>query len=316
MRVLSSMLSDWPDPTRESSITIGVLDGVHFGHRAIIGRLDETMLKTVLTFEPHPVEVLRPGFDPRLITTIDERLALLESAGVEQVGILDLADIKELSPEEFVERVLVERLAVRHIVVGLDFRFGKNRAGDAGLLRRLAGRFGFEVDTVALVGRGGMEANSRTPTVSSSLIRREIESGRLDAVAELMPVRFRVTNTVVEGDQRGRAIGFPTANLTPPERKVVPAIGVYAAFAHTSTGTHQAAVNVGVRPTFGDGDLVIEAFILDFDRDLYGQALTVEFVEYLRPEIKFDGVEDLVARMHGDVAQASEALAVTRPTVS
>lgn len=315
MRVLSSGLSRWPEPVGASSITIGVLDGVHFGHRALLGRLDRSMVTTVLTFEPHPVEVLRPGFEPRLITTIAERLALLESAGVDQVGVLDLAEIKELRPEEFVEQVLVERLAVRHLVVGLDFRFGKNRAGDADLLRLLSRDHGFEVESIALVGRGGATAGRWTPTVSSSLIRREIESGRFGAVAELMPIRFRVTNPVVEGDRRGRELGFPTANLLPPDRKVVPATGVYAAFAHTSTGVHHAAVNVGVRPTFGAGDLVIEAHLLDFEDDLYGQPLTVEFVEYLRPEIAFDGVDELVTQMRDDVERASEILTAVEPTV-
>lgn len=315
VKVLSSPLDSW-DADGPSAVTIGVLDGVHFGHRELLARLDESLATTVLTFEPHPVEVLRPGTDPRLITDIDERLRLLERAGIRQVGVLDLAEIKELGPEEFVADVLVERLDVSHVVVGFDFRFGKNRAGDAGLLRQLGMRHGFEVETVGLVGTEGRPANSATPAVSSSRIRREIESGRFGAVADLMPVRFQVANEVVEGDRRGRKLGFPTANLDPPDRKVAPAIGVYAAFTHTPGGVHQSAVNVGVRPTFGSGGLVIESYILDFDADLYGQTLTVEFVEYLRPEIKFDDVDALVAQMHLDVERASQVLSATDPTVS
>ena len=309
MILLQAPLDGWPSPQAESSLTIGVLDGVHHGHRKLIGRLDDSLASTVLTFEPHPVEILRPGTDPRLITTIEERADILASLGVSQVGVLDLGEIKELTPEEFVTKVLVERLAVKHLVVGVDFRFGKNRAGDADLLGALGSRYGFEVEAVDLVAEG-------PAPVSSSRIRREIESGRIEAVGAMMPVRFQVTNTVVEGDKRGRALGFPTANLEPPARKVVPAIGVYAAFAHLESGAIlPSAVNVGVRPTFGEGALVVEAFILDFDGDLYGQRLTLEFVEYLRAELRFDDVDALVSQMRSDVARASVLLDPVSPTV-
>ena len=291
-----------PGPT---SVTIGVLDGVHLGHQALIARLDDSMTRAVLTFDPHPVEVLRPGTPPRLITTIDERIDLLGKVRVEAVGVLDLGEIKEQSPEEFVERVLVEKLQVGHLVVGEDFRFGKDRAGDVVLLSSAGESLGFEVEPIGLV------LDDEFP-VSSSRIRGLIETGRMADAGQLLGSWFRLTNTVIGGDQRGREIGYPTANLRPPVRKVIPANGVYSCFAIVDDSRHDAAVNVGVRPTFGGGELLVEAYILDFDDDLYGDQLTLEFVEYIRPELRFSGVDELVARMDQDVDRARAVLSKVR----
>lgn len=291
-----------PGPT---SVTIGVLDGVHVGHQALIARLDDSMTRAVLTFDPHPVEVLRPGTPPRLITTIDERIDLLGEASVEAVGVLDLGEIKDQSPEEFVERVLVEKLQVGHLVVGDDFRFGKDRAGDVVLLSSVGERLGFEVDPIGLVHDDGFP-------VSSSRIRGLIETGRMADASLLLGSWFSLTNTVIGGDQRGREIGYPTANMRPPVRKVIPANGVYSCFAIVDGSRRDAAVNVGVRPTFGGGELLVEAYILDFDGDLYGDQLTLEFVEYIRPELRFSGVDELVARMDQDVDRARAVLGKVR----
>jgi len=296
-------LADWKPRDAPAALTIGVLDGVHRGHRALIDRLQGDLVPTVLTFDPHPVEVLRPGTPPRLITTIEERIGLFESVGVEQVGVLDLHDIKDLEPAAFVIDVLVERLNVGRIVVGPDFRFGKDRSGNTELLRGMGDDLGFSVSEIEFVG-------DHDSVMASSRIRESIESGDVSGAAEALGSRFSITNTVVPGDRRGREIGFPTANLLPPERKVVPAFGVYAAFVRSRGEVHPAAVNVGVRPTFGGGDLLIEAFILDFDDEIYGERLTVEFVEYLRPELKFDGVDDLVVRMKEDVVRCREVLGI------
>lgn len=308
MNVLDGPWKGWNRVDAPSSVTIGVLDGVHLGHRALLSHLDASMTPTVLTFEPHPVEVLRPGTPPRLITSLDERVDLLSDAGVGRVGILDLVEIKELAPAEFVEGVLVDKLQTAHLVVGEDFRFGKDRAGDVDLLLHLGGRLGFEVETIELVLDG--EA-----PVSSSRIRGLIESGEVGAANALLGSRFRVTNTVIEGDKRGRGIGFPTANIRPPVRKVVPATGIYACFVVIDGIRHDAAVSVGVRPTFGGGELLIEAYILDFDREIYGTDMTVEFVEYSRPELKFEGVEDLVAQMGRDVTEARVILDEARSRI-
>lgn len=294
---------DWERLAEPTSLTIGVLDGVHLGHRALLGELDSSLLRTVLTFDPHPVEVLRPGAAPKLITTIEERIALLEEAGVACVGVLDLAEIQEQAPEEFVSGVLVGKFSVQHLVVGADFRFGKDRAGDVGLLVKMGDDLGYRVDVIDLL------EVARVP-VSSSRIRALIEEGRVAEAAQLLGSRFILTNEVVDGDKRGREIGYPTANLRPPPRKLIPGHGVYACFVTVDGVVHPAAVNVGVRPTFGGNELLIEAYILDFDDDIYGKDLTVEFVQYLRPELAFAGVEGLVERMGVDVDQARSVLEV------
>lgn len=308
MKVLNGPWLDWPRVEGRSSVTIGVLDGVHVGHRALLSCLDPAMVPTVLTFEPHPVEVLRPGTPPRLITTIEERIELLDAAGVERVGVLDLTEIKELPPEEFVEDVLVDRLDTGHLVVGDDFRFGRDRSGDVELLEALGSRLGFNTESIELINEG-------EKTVSSSRIRRLIEAGDVSEAAHLLGTPFRITNTVVDGDKRGSDIGFPTANLRPPDRKVIPATGIYACFVLVGDRRYDAAVSVGVRPTFGGGELLIEAFILDFEGNIYGEQITVEFVEYTRPELAFDGVDELVDQMNEDVSGVRAILEAARSRI-
>lgn len=308
MKLLEGPWQDWDSVLEPSSVTIGVLDGVHIGHRALLSRLDLSMAPTVLTFEPHPVEVLRPGTRPRLLTTLEERVELLAQQGVERVGVLDLGQIKEQAPEEFVEGALVERLKTGHLVVGEDFRFGKDRSGDVDLLRQLGDILGFRVETIDLV-------HSEEAPVSSSRVRSLIELGDVSRAAVLLGSRFSVTNTVIDGDKRGRAIGFPTANIHPPDRKVVPATGIYACFARLEDERHDAAVSVGVRPTFGGGELVIEAYIFDFDQEIYGRELTIEFVEFTRPELAFDGVDELVAQMKEDVSDTRSILESARSRI-
>lgn len=307
MRILRGPWSEWKSSV-EASITIGVFDGVHRGHRALIDRLDSELERTLLTFDPHPIEVLRPGTPPRLITTIDERVRLLAAVGLSQVGLLHLAAIKELGPREFVEEVLFNRLRMRHLVVGPDFRFGRDRTGDVDLLREMGREIGFELDVVELIADEG-------GPVSSSRIRQLIESGRVAEAADDLTTRFRISGHVVHGDKRGAAIGFPTANLEPPARKVIPAQGVYAAFAHVDGNVSQAAVNVGYRPTFGGGELLIEGFILDFSDEIYGEELTIEFVEYLREELDFSDVSDLIDQIGEDVARTARVLEATTSNV-
>lgn len=304
MRVLDGSWTDWEPLSQESSVTIGVLDGVHLGHRALLSHLDDRLMRVVLTFDPHPLEVLRPGTHPRLITTIPERIDLLGAAGVDCVGVLDLAEIKEQTPEQFISEILVGKIDVGHVVVGADFRFGKDRAGDVELLKTAGKEHGYSVEPIELVENLGAP-------ISSSRIRGLIESGHVDEAAELLGSRFTLTNIVVDGDKRGREIGFPTANLRPPQRKLIPATGVYACFARVREQVHPAAVNVGVRPTFGGEELLIEAFILEFSEEIYGEEMTVEFVEYLRPELRFDDVDSLVDQMGEDVARSRDILAGT-----
>jgi len=302
--LLDGPWTDWVSVPGKASVTIGVLDGVHRGHRALLGRLDEELVRTVLTFDPHPLEVLRPGTPPRLITTIAERVGLLEAAGVDCVGVLDLSQIKEQTPEQFITDVLVGKINAGQVVVGGDFRFGKDRAGDVELLRTAGKEHGFAVEPIDLVEELGAP-------ISSSRIRGLIESGHVDEAADLLGSRFSLTNEVVDGDKRGRQIGFPTANLRPPLRKLIPATGVYACFVEVRGETHPAAVNVGVRPTFGGDELLVEAYIFEFSKEIYGEDLTVEFVEYLRPELRFEDVDALVAQMGDDVSRSREILVRT-----
>lgn len=305
MMVFDGPWQGWSGTVDRSSVTIGVLDGVHLGHRALLDHLDSRMTRTVLTFDPHPVEVLRPGTPPRLITTIEERIGLLGKAGVESVGVLDLADIKEQRPEEFVELVLVDKLRVGHLVVGEDFRFGKDRSGDVALLVRLSQEIGFDLQIIPLV-------SDDVAPISSSRIRSLIEAGEVSAASSLLGTWFTVSNTVIDGDKRGRDLGFPTANIRPPQRKVVPGTGVYSCFASVRGIRHDAAVNVGFRPTFGGDELLIEAYILDFEEDIYGEDLSLEFVEFTRPEVKFSGVDDLASRITEDVAESRTVLEKVR----
>jgi riboflavin kinase/FMN adenylyltransferase len=301
MRVLNGSWATWEAQSEPTAVTVGVFDGVHLGHRVVIDRLRATdYVPIVLTFEPHPAEVLSPGTHPRLITTIDERLELLEAAGVELVGVLDLAEIRHLPPGEFVSQVLEQRLAMAAMVMGTDFHFGKDRSGDVAFLRRAGDRSGFKVDVVELQRVDGI--------VSSSGIRTLLEAGEVGSAAVLLGSRYRMSNVVVHGDQRGREIGFPTANLQPPDRKVIPDHGVYAVVASLRGQRHHAAVNVGVRPTFGGGELVVEAYLLDFDDDCYGETMTLEFVERLRPELKFASVPELVVQMTADVVKVRDIL--------
>ena len=309
MRVLRGSWRGWDLGPEKSSVTIGVLDGVHRGHQALIAGLDSDLVRTVLTFDPHPIEVLHPGTNPRLITTIEERVGLLEPWGIDQVGILDLTEIKDLGPEEFVDEVLVRTLRVGDLVAGPDFRFGKERAGDVKLLQTLGKSREFAIRVLDLV-------HDHEGVVSSSRIREMIESGSMREAEEALGYGYQLSSTVVRGDNRGREIGFPTANLLPPGCKVIPAIGVYAAFARVGGEVHEAAVNVGVRPTFGGGDLLIEAHILEFSDEIYDEVLTVEFVDFLRPELTFNGVDDLITAMRSDVENTRRRLASAATNMS
>jgi riboflavin kinase / FMN adenylyltransferase len=301
MMVLDGPHASWPAPDRPSAVTIGVFDGVHLGHRSILQRVvSDEVLPVVLTFDPHPAEVLSPGAHPRLITTVSERIEILAGLGVEMVGVLDLSLIRMLSPAEFVSRILVEKLNVARLVVGNDFHFGRDRAGDVPFLIDSGAGHGFEVDVVDLLTDDGV--------VSSSRIRGLIEMGSVAEAGRLLGSTFALSNAVIAGDRRGRTLGFPTANLDIPARKVVPGNGIYAAEVIVDGVEHQAAVNVGTRPTFGESGRVIEAHLLDFDADIYGRTMQIRFVERLRSEVAFDTVEGLVAQIEEDVVQTRRIL--------
>ena len=282
-------------------LTMGTFDGVHRGHQQLLARLREASAErggtaTVLTFRPHPAAVLRPDKAPALIETWARRRELLAKSGVEVLVELDFSRaLSEWSARSFVEQLLVKAIGVSHIVAGPDTRFGQGRIGDAALLTQMGSDHGFTVESVGTVSRGG-------GVVSSSRIRRLIaETGDVEAAADLLGRPFRIVGTVVTGAQRGRTIGFPTANVA-PETQLKPATGVYAGWAHHAGGRHAAMINVGYKPTFGELALTTEAYLLDFEGDLYGQSLELDLVHRLRGEQKFAGIDALVAQITADVA--------------
>jgi riboflavin kinase/FMN adenylyltransferase len=273
-----------PRPRR---VAVGEFDGVHLGHREVIRGND-----TVLTFEPHPLQVVRPEAAPKLLTSLATKADLVGGLGVEELVVIPFDEgFAHQSPEEFIDEVLVRKLGATHVSVGENFRFGHGASGEAALLKADTR---FQTRVVPLVEVDG-------EIVSSSHIRGLVLAGDVSAAARSLGAPFQLRGEVVRGDQRGRELGFPTANLVPDERLVTPGFGVYAAFANG----HPAAVNVGTRPTF-DSDLgvLIETFLIDFSGDLYGQTLRVAFVEKLRDEVAYEGVDPLVEQMHRDVEEA------------
>lgn len=301
------------DPTRwrldggGSAVTIGVYDGVHRGHQAVLrdleSRADEVGAdrRVVLTFEPHPLSVVAPDRAPKLLTTIERRIEILESLGVDVVGVLPFRQIRQMHPGEFIERVLVAALHARLVVVGTNFRFGLDREGDVATLRRAGARFGFDLDAVELLRGDGT-------SLSSSAIRAMLARGEVRHAAEALGRLFELPGTVVTGDGRGRQIGFPTANLAVPSELMIPADGVYAVWAEVAGGRHRAVVNIGTRPTFDGGDRVVEAHLLGVDQNLYGFDMRLEFVDRLRGERRFASVDELVDQIRRDIEVAEERL--------
>lgn len=272
---------------RDRHVAIGTFDGVHLGHQAVIAGAD-----TVLTFEPHPLQVIHPEVTPKLIMPFEIKRDVIEGLGVRELVVIPFDEsFARIEAEEFCSRVLVDALGARQVSVGENFRFGARARGDAAML---AAHREFTTRVVPLVEVDG-------ETVSSTRIRALVAAGDMAGARSCLGAPFMLEGEVAEGDRRGRTLGFPTANIVPGDALVAPGHGVYAAFAN---GT-PAAVNVGVRPMFDTGrELLVEAYLLDFDGDLYGRGLRIAFVERLRGERRFPGVEDLIAQMHRDVEDA------------
>jgi riboflavin kinase / FMN adenylyltransferase len=274
------------DP-RPRNVAIGTFDGVHRGHRAVIEGAD-----TVLTFDPHPLEVLHPAATPKLIMPFAVKRDVIEGLGVEELVVIPFdEEFAQRSAEDFVEHVLLEKLTAKQVSVGENFRFGAKAKGDPAMLES---RSEFGTRVVPLVEVDG-------ETVSSTRIRALVAAGEMEAARRCLGAPFMVEGEVVSGDQRGRELGFPTANIVPDDRLVIPGHGVYAAFADGVP----AAVNVGIRPTFDSGrGVLIETYLIDREEDLYGKTLRVAFVERLRGERNYPSVEELVEQMHRDVEDA------------
>jgi riboflavin kinase/FMN adenylyltransferase len=294
-------------------VTIGVFDGVHRGHQRTIGHAVEVaraqrIASVVVTFDPHPSEVVRPGSHPAVLTEPARKAELIEALGVDVLCVIPFTlEFSRLSAETFVHDVLVEHLHASVVVVGENFRFGHRAAGDVALLERLGRTFGFTVQGAPLVSSDPARA-----VVSSTYIRSCVDAGDVEAAAEALGRPHRIEGIVVRGDGRGVKLGFPTANLATSPHAAVPADGVYAAWLARRRGngmqTLRAAVSIGTNPTFSGRERRIEAYALDFSGDLYGERLALDFVTRLREQRRYDGIEPLVAQIEQDVVDARAAL--------
>jgi riboflavin kinase/FMN adenylyltransferase len=303
----------WPD--ERAVITIGAYDGVHRGHQAVISQVRALAAahgarSAVVTFDRHPASVVRPESAPRLLTDAEQRLELLEGTGVDATVVVafDHTQAGE-SPRDFVERVLVAVLGTKAIVVGEDFHFGRDRAGNVALLTELGKIHDFEVIPLELLER----PDGVDEPVSSTAIRRALAGGDVGLATQLLGRPFEARGVVVAGDQRGRTIGFPTANVQVPGHICLPADGVYAGWYQRPDGQrYPVAINLGRRPTFyehADASL-LEAHLIDADVDLYGEAAQVQFTHFLRSEKKFDGIDGLMAQLKNDVEAARRLVGI------
>ena len=296
---------------RGSIVTVGSFDGVHLGHRAVLGEIarrgrDAGLRSVLVTFDPHPLEVVNPPAAPPLLTVGVERLEILAQQTLDEVRLLHFdRRIAALAPEEFVREILLERCGMRALVIGHDHGFGRGRSGDVNTLRRLGAEHGFAVDVVAPVDRGEQR-------VSSSLIRRAVAGGDLDTAQVLLGRPYSVSGVVQRGAQRGRTIGVPTINLAPPPaRKLLPPDGVYAVMVETPRGRYGGMLNQGTRPTFVELTRTLEAHLFGFDGDLYDRPVRIDWIRRIRDVRRFASAEDLTAQLARDRASAEAALAST-----
>lgn len=291
----------WDNIQRDDTavVTVGTFDGVHRGHQAILdyllGRAERRHgTSTLLSFHPHPRSVVHDQ-DVPLLTTVEERARILEDIGLDRFVVVPFTtDFSELTAREYVRQVLVEGIGLQEIAVGYDHRFGQGRAGDVALLREMGEAHGFDVDVIPA-------HRVDDDVVSSSAIRDAVEAGDVDAARRLLGRPYRLSGTVERGEGRGRTLGFPTANLSVNPQKLIPAIGVYATSVDLpGGGTRPGMLNIGRRPTFDGMDVTVEVHLVDFDGDLYGHTLTVQFVQRLRDERKFDSADDLAVQLSKD----------------
>ena len=286
----------------DTALTIGVFDGVHRGHTHLISHLvgeaaPKGLMAGVVTFREHPAAVLNPRFEAQYLTSFEDRLDLLNETEIDfAVPITFDRALAGLTAGEFIS-LLQEHLRMVSLVVGPDFAMGRNREGTIERLKELGDEMGFTLKVV-----DGLQ-DTMGETVRSTTIRTALAEGDVQRVAKLLGRRFTYAGAVISGEGRGGKLGFPTANLAPPQGMAVPGDGIYAAFAHLEGKRLMTAVSIGTRPTFGGHDSVVEAFILDFDGNLYGKSLRLEFVRRLRDQVKFDSVEALLEQVDRDVAE-------------
>ena len=292
-------------PGRPCGVTIGVFDGVHRGHQHLIGVLlerarPEGLATVALTFNPHPRTVLRPGTAITYLTSLEERVELLQGQGVDSVGVVAFtSELAQLSAEDFLS-LLVQELEMRLLVVGPDFALGRNRAGTIGVMREIGERLGFRVEVAPLLA----EADEK---VGSSAIRQALGAGDVERVGRLLGRPFSLRGPIVAGDRRGRALGFPTANIALGLDRALPAYGIFVTRAYVRESSHESCTSIGIRPTFDvEPRPVVETFILDFDEDIYGREMQIDLLRRLRGEEGFASAEALIAQIHKDIENTRE----------
>jgi riboflavin kinase/FMN adenylyltransferase len=284
-----------------SILTMGTFDGVHLGHQAIIKEMNNRRGKhqksTLVTFEPHPQDVIgKKEREIKLLTLLDEKIEILNLTGLDRLIVIPFArEFSLIEPEEFIEKILVSKIGMKEIIIGFNHAFGKNRRGGFELLKDLEDKFGYVVDMIKPVYFNG-------ENISSTRIRSVIKDGNVELASSLLGRNYSLSGIVVKGDGRGKKLGFPTANIDiSSQKKLIPSNGVYEVLVFHSKGKYKGAMNIGTRPTFGLTQKTIEVFILDFDKNIYGERLKVEFVRRIRDEQKFNSVDELIKQMEKDV---------------
>ena len=302
-------VSGLPRDDRPVIVTVGTFDGVHRGHWSVLEEIGARAAaragrSVLVTFDPHPLQIVRPEAAPKMLTTMDEKKVVLAGSRLDYVVFLAFTPrLREYSPRRFVTEILIGGLGMSELVIGYDHGFGRGRSGNVDTLRDIGAEFGFAVDVVEAVHAG--EA-----AVSSSSIRRALADGRLADANSSLGRPYPITGTVVPGDGRGRGLGFPTANLrVHGTDKLVPAEGIYACYATVPSGRFMGALHIGPRPTFPGADAAVEVFLLDFDGELYGCEIRLELVERLRPVAAFDSADELAEQMKADVRRTRAVLA-------
>ena len=290
----------------ESVITIGVFDGVHLGHQHLINSLKDHA-KTlqcssgVITFKNHPASIINPNFEPDFVTTLEHRISLLRNTKVDFVCPITFNnEVASLGAGDFI-KLLQDHLGMKMLVVGPDFQMGKGREANVNELYKLGSQLGFELEVVKVEQRNGI-------SVRSTELRNQLSQGNVETVSLMLGRPFSITGKVVEGFKRGREIGFPTANLESENGISVPKNGIYSTIATVSGKKYMAASSIGTRPTFDNGSRTIEAFILDFNELIYGEKITLQFMNRLRDEIKYDSLEELIAQINDDVSKTRNSL--------
>ncbi|OWK72924.1 riboflavin biosynthesis protein RibF [Flavobacteriaceae bacterium JJC] len=281
------------------SLSIGIFDGVHIGHQSIIKKLNTIAAKknlqsAILTFWPHPRTVFNPNDDLKFLNTIEEKTYLLEKNGIQHLFLKEFdEEFRNLTGEEFVKQILVEKLNVKHLIIGHDHTFGKNRSGDFNLLQKMSSEFGFEVEQVEAV-------DFQSRHISSTQIRNALTEGNVKEANEMLGYVYSVSGEVIDGKKIGRTIGYPTANIAVNSMKLLPKKGAYIVDVFVNSQHFKGMLSIGTNPTVDGNSLSVEVYILDFNEDIYGKEISVNFREFLHDEIKFESLEKLIERLDED----------------